>query len=48
MEKFDPIKMGELVKVEEPDGELVLVFQENRSVRITIVDGRLVSEVIQG
>ena len=48
MEKFDPVKMIELVKVEEGDTELVLFFQENRSVRITVVDGRLVSEVIQG
>lgn len=48
MAKFDPIKMVELVKVEEADGELVLVFQENRSVRVTVADGRLVSEVVQG
>lgn len=48
MEKFEPIKMVELVRVEEADGELVLVFQENKSVRITVADGRLVSEVVQG
>ena len=48
MEKFDPVKMIELVKVEEGDTELVLVFQENRSIRITVVDGGLVSEVVQG
>ncbi len=47
MGKFDPIKMVELVKVEEADGELVLVFQENKSVRITVVDGKLVSELVQ-
>lgn len=48
MGKFDPIKMVELVKVEEGDGWLNLVFQENKSVRITVKDGRLVSEVVQG
>ena len=47
MEKFDSIKMIELVKVEEGDGELTLVFQENKTIKITIVDGKLVSEVIQ-
>ena len=47
MEKFDPIKMMELLKVEEKDEELTLIFQENKSVKITIVDGNLVSTVIQ-
>lgn len=47
MGKFDPIKMIELVKVKEGDGELVLTFQENKSIRITIEDGNLVSEVVQ-
>jgi len=48
MEKFDPIKMVELVKVEEGGGELTLVFQDNKSVKITIVDGVLASKVIEG
>ncbi len=47
MEKFEPIKMIELVKVEETQGELTLVFQENKLIKIKIVDGKLVSEVIQ-
>ena len=46
MEKFDPIKMQELVKVEESDGELILLFQENKKLRIKIVDGNLVSEFV--
>ena len=46
MGKFDQIKMLELVKVEDSEGELILVFQEDRKVRIKIVDGNLVSEFI--
>ena len=46
MEKFDQIKMSELVKVEDPDSEggITLVFQENKTLKIKIVDGKLVSE----
>jgi len=48
MEKYDPIKMIELVKVEDPDNEggLTLVFSENKQVKIKIVDGKLVSTVV--
>jgi len=47
MGKFDPIKMIELVKVEDPDreGGLTLVFSDNKQVKIIIVDGKLVSVV---
>jgi hypothetical protein len=48
MEKFDPIKMLELVKVEDPDSEggMTLFFQENKTLKIKIVDGKLVSEFV--
>ncbi len=48
MEKFDPIKMIELVKVEDPNSEggLTLIFNENKQIKIKVVDGKLVSEVI--
>jgi len=46
MEKFDQIKMLELEKVEDSEDELILVFQENKKLRIKIVDGKLVSEFI--
>jgi len=48
MEKYDPIKMVELVKVEDPDSEggLTLVFNENKQVKIKIVDGKLISTVV--
>jgi hypothetical protein len=48
VEKFDQIKMQELVKVEDPDsdGGLTLIFQENKKLQIKIVDGKLVSEFI--
>ena len=48
MEKFDPIKMIELVKVEDPNSEggLTLIFTENKQIKIKVVDKKLVSEVI--
>ena len=48
MEKFDAIKMLELVKVEDPDSDngITLVFQENKVLKIKIVDGKLASEFI--
>ena len=46
MEKFDPIKMAELVKVEDPDSEggLTLIFENNKTLKIKIIDGKLTSE----
>ena len=46
MAKFDPIKMLELVKVEDPNSEggMTLFFQENKTLKIKVVDGKLVSE----
>ncbi len=48
MDKFEQIKMVELVKVEDPDsdGGITLVFQENKILKIKIVDGKLVSQFI--
>jgi hypothetical protein len=38
--------MIELVKVEDPDSEggMTLVFQENKILKIKIVDGKLISK----
>ena len=48
MEKFDVIKMLELVKVEDPDsdGGMTMIFQENKTLKIKVVDGKLVSEFV--
>ena len=48
MGKYDIIKMSELVKVEDPDsdGGLTLIFSENKTLKIKIVDGKLVSEFV--
>jgi hypothetical protein len=48
MEKYDQIKMLELVKVEDPDteGGLTLHFQENITLKIKNVDGKLISEFV--
>lgn len=48
MDKFEQIKMIELVKVEDPnsDGGITLVFQENKILKIKIVDGKLVSQFV--
>ena len=47
MDKFDGIRMQDLVKVEDPDSEggLTLVFKENKILKIKVVDGKLSSEV---
>lgn len=45
MEKYENIKMAELVKVEDTGDQLTLIFQDNKSVKISVVDGKLVSEV---
>lgn len=47
VEKFDPIRMAELLRVEDPDadGGLTLVFEGGKSLKIRAVDGSLVSEV---
>lgn len=46
MNKFEQIKMVELVKVEDPDsdGGITLVFQENRRLKIKVVNGKLISQ----
>ena len=48
MGKFDSIKMVELVKVEDPDSEggLTLIFKDNKTLKIKVVDGKLVSELV--
>ena len=47
MGKFDSIKMQDLDEVKDPDddGGVTLVFKENKSIQLKIVDGSLVSEV---
>lgn len=47
MDKFDPIRMQELVRVEDPDqdGGLTLVFPEGKALKIRVVEGKLVSEI---
>ena len=45
MAKFDSIKMAELVKVEEGEEHMVLIFQGDVRVTIRMADGTLASEV---
>ncbi|MGY5141798.1 MAG: hypothetical protein ACW9WZ_02005 [Nitrosopumilus sp.] len=47
MEKYDQIKMIELVKIEDPDSEggITMTFQENKILKIKNVDGKLVTEL---
>ena len=49
MEKYDLIKMIELVKVEDPNSEdgITLVFTDNKQSKIKVAEGKLVSEVTQ-
>jgi len=48
MGKYDQIKMLELVKVEDPDSEggLTLYFQENKTLKIKNIDGKLVADFV--
>ncbi len=40
--------MVELVKIEDPDSEggLTLIFEDNKTLKIKVVDGKLVSEFV--
>ncbi len=46
MDKFESIRMQELVRVVDPDsdGGITMVFQDDKTLKIRIVDGKLVSE----
>ncbi len=46
MDKFESIRMQELVRVVDPDsdGGITMVFQGDKTLKIRIVDGKLVSE----
>jgi len=48
MGKYDQIRMVEIVKIEDPDSEggLTLIFQDNKTLKIKVVDGKLVSEFV--
>ncbi len=48
MEKYDIIKMAELIKVEDPDSEggLTLIFSDNKTLKIKVVDDKLVSKFV--
>ncbi len=48
MGKYDSIRMVELVKIEDPDSEggLTLIFQDNKTLKIKVIDGKLVSEFV--
>ncbi|MCH2404581.1 MAG: hypothetical protein MK200_00050 [Nitrosopumilus sp.] len=48
MGKYDQIRMVEIVKIEDPDSEggLTLIFRDNKTLKIKVVDGKLVSEFV--
>ena len=48
MGKFDDLRMLELVKIEDSESgsELTLFFQENKTLKIKVVDDKLVSEFV--
>ncbi len=47
MDKYDSIRMAELVKVEDPnsDGGITLIFTDNKQIKIKVVDGKLEADV---
>lgn len=48
MGKYDDLRMLELVKIEDSDSgsEVTLFFQENKTLKIKVVDDKLVSEFV--
>ena len=46
MTDYEEIKMKEIVKIEDSGDELIVTFTENKTMKIKIVDGKLVSELI--
>ena len=48
MEKFDGIRMADLVEVQDPDndGGITLVFKENKFLHVKVVDGKVVTESV--
>jgi hypothetical protein len=48
MGKFDDLRMLELVKIEDSESgsEVTLFFQENKTLKIKVVDDKLVSEFV--
>lgn len=51
MDKFDPIRMQDLVRVDDPDadGGITLVFNGGRMMKVSVgADGGLACEVVHG
>ncbi|MDG7035762.1 MAG: hypothetical protein JRM72_00025 [Nitrososphaerota archaeon] len=46
MAKFDGVIGQELLTVEEKEGEVVLIFRDNRYIFVRLVDGKLVTESV--
>jgi hypothetical protein len=46
MAKYDGIVGQELLTVEEKDGEVTLVFRDNRYLFVRLIDGRLTTESV--
>ena len=43
---YEEIKMKEIVKIEDSGDELIVTFTDNKTMKIKIVDDKLVSEYI--
>jgi len=48
MVKYDGIRMADLVEEQDPDkdGDITLVFKENKFLHVKIVDGKIVTESV--
>ena len=46
MAKFDGVIGQELLTVEEKEGEVVLIFWDNRYIFVSLVDGKLITESV--
>ncbi|HVP24066.1 MAG TPA: hypothetical protein VMS77_09175 [Conexivisphaerales archaeon] len=46
MAKYDGIVGQELLTVEEREGEVTLVFRDNRYLFVRLIDGKLITESV--
>jgi hypothetical protein len=48
MAKFDGIRMGDLVEVQDPDedGGITLVFKDDKFLHVKVVDGKIVTKSV--
>ncbi len=47
MEKYNNVKMQDLLKVEDTGSELMLIFRNGTRIKITVKDNKLQADVLE-